>query len=280
MKFSFKDATFILPSAWQQLEKDEKRVVFGGGDSVLMLQYFPLAKPPSVPDVNSMMGGFSKDNKVEYSLEDATIGGEFARVATSRLNDNRLQLAAVIARSSGVLAMIGMGPDDDMPLQIFKHVLDTLAFADVDRLIRYHHPDLGFSIGVPEGWQIAETDDFPMHVFAPEDQDYRASLGFMVMASDEPIDIVGVAKYLQQQAQQDLDGFLVDQEQPALLDGRSAFMDRYYWNAQGVAFSQFNTFISHDAMQIVRAHGYCPRMLEAKYVPLFIKILMTIKFDA
>lgn len=285
MNFTFKDATFNLPASWQQLEKDEQRAVYGGGDSILMFQYFPLAKPPSVPEVDTMMQAFSKDNKVEFTHEDANVGGAPARVATSRLNDNRLQLSAVIPRSSGILAMIGMGPDDDTPLQTFKGALASLSFSstgvkvETPLMYRYHHADLKFSIGVPEGWEVVESENFPMHIFAPEEQGYPASLAFALVTGDEPIDMVTVGKYLQQQASERLDGFSLEQEQRLLLGAKEAYMVRYYWNGQDLSFSQLDTFISQEATRVVRVHGYSLRALEAKYITLFVQMLLTIEFD-
>lgn len=290
-QYTVGDLTLTLPDEWQQDSNAPLEAVFqrDEGDSLLAIQRFPL---PDANDaaVEEIMAQFIEDDYQEVSRQTVPVAGQPALVVVSQWanpdQSMRSQQAVVIRRPHELLAIIGMTNEAERDMPVFEALLGASKLSLEDALpqrtfSRYHDANLGVSLDVPEGWGAKQTEDFPLHLFAPEESGYRASFAVGVLELTSPsfemLSALVDDYYIQ--GNNDLEDYALIQVQDLMLDGQPGYTVHHEWQEQGFHFTELDAFIYCDQCQVVRLHGYTLKQLEVKYFPLFAQMVHSLRFD-
>jgi hypothetical protein len=291
-QYTVGDLTLTLPDEWQQDPDAPLAALFqrDKGTSLLAIQRFPLAEADDAA-VEEIMAQFIEDDYEEISRQAVVIAGQPALVVVSQWANPdqsvRTQQAVVISRPHEILAIIGMTDEAERDMPLFADMLgasDALSLASAlsqPPSGRHHDAELGLSLDVPEGWSVMRTEDFPLHIFAPEEAGYRASFAVGVMELSQPspelLDALVEDYYIK--GNNDLGAYQLIQSQALTVNDQPGYTIHHEWQEDGLHFTELDAYIYSPPQQAIRLHGYTLKQLELKYFPIFAKMLDSVIFD-
>ena len=146
----------------------------------------------------------------------------------------------------------------------------------------YFDQSLKISLEAPEGWDIIRSDEHPLGLFAPEEDNYRAHLNFKVDKLVPPTvekfdELVHDAYYTDQLG---LNQYKLIESYKLEIDERPAFAARFDWLLEQVdiPLSQIDVMALATADSFYLMHGISLRQLGEKYIPIFEHVIGSIRF--
>lgn len=147
--------------------------------------------------------------------------------------------------------------------------------------VNFFDKEMMLRLDVPEGWQVGTTQDFLRLYLAPEEAGFQANLGMNVNPSNEakPEAMDRLLAETDQEQQSQDKSYRQTGYEKVVIDGNPARL-RYYERRlaePGREVSQVQALILKGALALV-IDAACLKELEAEYLPVFERMIKSIRF--
>ena len=146
----------------------------------------------------------------------------------------------------------------------------------------YYDADVGLSLEMPTDWDAAASDQFPLLLIAPPEQDFRANLSFSIqeLIPPTPEHFRLIIKETRADRRRDFVDFELFSDQHILQDNFPGHIEQYHWKMDEthVHMTQLFSLILTGPDALYGLHGTCLQSTEDHYLPIFIAIIRSIRF--
>ncbi len=146
----------------------------------------------------------------------------------------------------------------------------------------YYDPDIALSLEMPTDWDAAATDQFPLLLIAPPEQDFRANLSFSVQEFDPstPEHLQWVIDQTRADRSRTFVDFQLISEQRIMQDNFPGHLEHYHWTMDdsGLPMTQLFALILTAPNALYGLHATCLQATENRYVPIFMNIIHSLRF--
>jgi hypothetical protein len=143
---------------------------------------------------------------------------------------------------------------------------------------RHDDLDVGLSVEVPPGWDVAEGGGYALVLVAPELDGFRANVGFDVgpLEPPTPEGFRAAVEGSVEQRRAELDAFDLVAQRPLEQDGRPGVVQRSRWRLDtGHELAQVTALFT-DGTQLWQVHGTCLASREQEDEATFRRVLASI----
>jgi hypothetical protein len=146
----------------------------------------------------------------------------------------------------------------------------------------YYDPDIAISLEMPLDWDAAASDQFPLLLLAPPQDNFRANMSFSVQELDQPTPehFKAVIRQTHADRRRTFTDFQLVSEKRILQDNFPGHIEHYHWTMDDTHIPMTQLFalilIGPDALYGI--HATCLRDTEQTYLPIFNAIIHSLRF--
>jgi hypothetical protein len=154
--------------------------------------------------------------------------------------------------------------------------------AELPKMQSYFDHELRISLEMPESWTTTSTEVFALVLLAPEQDGYRANLGFSrnELAVPDPERLEEIIAETKEDQKVEYTAFQQTEEKRFWQDGLPAYWQCYEWQPEenDLHFSQIFSLIVAGPDLVYDIHGATLKHLEDRHIPIFRHILHSIRY--
>ncbi len=146
----------------------------------------------------------------------------------------------------------------------------------------YFNDDLNIQLELPEGWTTSKNEQFPLILFAPAENDFRANMTVSMRELKPPTqahfeDLIHKTRV---DHEKDYAGFSLIEEEKWMQDEFPAYQEVYHWNSDdnNIPLTQIFALMMTGPDALYSIHCTTLRSLEATYLPQFKAIIKSFEF--
>ena len=146
----------------------------------------------------------------------------------------------------------------------------------------YFNDDINIQLNMPDDWTTAKNEQFPLILFAPQENDYRANMTVSVRELKPPTQehFEELIKKTRIEHEQDYKGFDLIEEDKWMQDEFPAYQEVYHWNSdeEDIPLTQIFALIMTGTDALYSIHCTTLQSLEATHLPQFKAIIKSLEF--
>ena len=147
----------------------------------------------------------------------------------------------------------------------------------------HHDEGLEVALEVPEGWEVTSSEEFPLLLLAPVEQEFRANVGVNRSPLDPPT-VEHLADVVEEvRAKRAAEGrtVVLEGERPLVQDGAAGWLLRSRWlpDEPPVEVVQIAGMFLTDAGQLYQVHCTTLAATAEVHLPAFKAVLDSLRFS-
>jgi hypothetical protein len=272
----------------------------------LAIQVFPVGEQQ--PDAIRQVAQVASDSaRPEYQLierKESTLDSRPAIVTLAQWIEPdgdgtpMTEYIAVAQLGDVVYVIMGLTPTamSELSMITFKGALASARFlahsayeesresqlTSTDEMLSLFDDELMLSLMVPRHWEAVRSEEFPLNLFAPEEQGYRTHLSFGLDQISPPTlaEFQNVLQRIYYDEGLSLEGYNLTQGSACTLAERPAFVAYYDWHAAEIKadISQLDALIFTGTSVVYKVHGYTLKTQTDVFMPVLENVISSIRF--
>jgi hypothetical protein len=146
----------------------------------------------------------------------------------------------------------------------------------------YFNEDVNIQMELPEGWTTSKNEQFPLILFAPQENNFRANMTFSIRELKPPTqehfeDLIGKTRV---EHEQDYKDFALIEEEKWMQDEFPAYQEVYHWTSDegDIALTQIFALMMTGPDALYSIHCTTLRSVESTYLSQFKSIIKSFEF--